>query len=96
MNCKFEACDRPATKRGMCQAHYTQWHRGMELKPLRVRRNYPKDATGRVCTSCEVYKPWSEFYVHHTQGGRRATCKECDKEYDRTRTASGVRKRVDS
>ena len=77
MNCEFETCDRLATRRGMCTAHYTQWRRGGELKPLRPRKDLHKDAKGRVCTNCEVYKPWSEFYKSSRPGGRQAVCIPC-------------------
>lgn len=32
--CAFEGCDRPAETRGYCGGHYSQFNRGVEMKPL--------------------------------------------------------------
>lgn len=34
VKCSFPECDRPKRTRGLCNSHYTQFFRGLELKPL--------------------------------------------------------------
>lgn len=34
--CSFEECSNPLYARSLCSAHYMQWNRGEELRPLRV------------------------------------------------------------
>lgn len=78
MECSFEGCSRPVRSVGLCRAHYKQKWLGQELTPIkdRVRR----DENGRVCTACNEYKPYSEFYLQSGTGKPRANCKVCANE----------------
>lgn len=50
--------------------------------------NYP---TERVCLGCHLVKPMDEFYRHPMgQFGRNSKCKECKREYERTRRKDPV------
>jgi hypothetical protein len=55
------------------------------------------DENGRVCTTCGVYKLWSEFYQKaHSTIGYKARCKDCDRNADReTRRAYRVQQEYD-
>lgn len=71
-NCSYQGCDRQRFALGLCTGHYQQQHSGRELAPLRkVRSGLHKDETGRVCTGCDTYKPWNQYY------GKRSRCKRC-------------------
>ncbi len=38
------------------------------------------DDSGRVCTKCKIYKPYSEFHIHKDcVNGYNTVCKECRK-----------------
>jgi hypothetical protein len=50
--CDFNECDRPIKARGFCPAHYLQYMRGKELKPLRRKRSkYPFKCEFKTCES---------------------------------------------
>lgn len=71
--CAFDGCDRPAVAKGLCQPHYHQQMRGVELKPLRAyNKGLHKDENGRVCSKCSLYKTWTNFYNE-----TRSQCKPC-------------------
>jgi hypothetical protein len=47
-----------------------------------------KDESGRVCTSCNVFKQWSEFNKNsnpNAVNGRESSCRECSNAYRRER-----------
>lgn len=36
------------------------------------------ETTGRICTKCNTFKPWSEFYENlHGKNGRQSRCITC-------------------
>lgn len=35
--CSFDGCGKPHYGKGLCQGHYTQQHKGQELRPLRTK-----------------------------------------------------------
>jgi hypothetical protein len=88
--CAFDGCTKKGNRRGLCPGHYRQQRLGQELRPLRIKRHLHKDKDGRVCTKCDEYKPWSEFYWHKSNSGHYACCKECAKKYDREKHHSNV------
>jgi len=55
VNCKFSTCEKKATRKSLCQAHYVQMRKGQDLKPIREMSEY---ARGRpsICSisNCEV------------------------------------------
>lgn len=71
-----KACDRPAQYKGLCSGHYQQQAKGRPLTPIRTQRILPKDEHGRVCTGCDRYKTWDNFYIN-TDGNPRSKCNEC-------------------
>lgn len=75
--CAFDECDRKAKVNGFCSAHNLQNHFGKDLTPLRTYIQVPKDAEGRHCTKCLVWKPWDEFYARSDKPGKQANCKDC-------------------
>jgi hypothetical protein len=64
--CGFDGCERPTSARGLCPAHYKQWNKGQELRPLKAVRdanctfdgcNNPHDARG-LCVG--HYQQWKK------------------------------------
>lgn len=44
-------------------------------------RTDKKTSIGRICTKCEVFKNWGDFYVQKGgKFGKRSSCKICDRE----------------
>lgn len=84
MECSFEGCGKQVWSNGLCNGHNQQKWLGKELLPLRVKRTVLKDKNGRVCTTCDEYKPNSEFYLHSETGKPRARCKVCAVEYQKS------------
>lgn len=77
--CAFNGCENNQAVRGYCRGHYAQLAKGKELKPL---RKYKKGVTdsGRVCTGCNNFKPWDEFYDHSVGiNGKSPRCMSCVK-----------------
>lgn len=85
MKCKFEGCERTPRAKGYCTGHYQQYLAGLTMKPLKPNRRLHIDEEGRVCTRCDEYKPWSEFYriKHDTFDGYRSKCKVCHREEEK-------------
>lgn len=82
MKCQFEGCDKPVKSRGLCSGHWQQQAEGLVLRPLLTLKRLHKDDKGRVCTACETYKTWDEFYrlsKANSDGhrGYRSQCKDC-------------------
>ncbi len=75
--CSFEKCERGSAAKGLCLGHYNQSVRLGELKDLRKHLFAERDEFGLVCTSCNEYKPNSEFSIHSTNGKPRSKCKKC-------------------
>lgn len=82
--CSLSYCDREAlgpaknTKEIVCRAHYNQDWAGKEFSPIRVYQKKHMDQTGRVCTTCDEYKGWDEFYTRsNRQRNKQAECKAC-------------------
>ena len=82
--CHLSYCDRESTvmartaKVKVCASHYNQDWAGKPFTPLRVNKHLHRDDNGRVCTQCEEYKEWSEFYDRSPKGtGKQQRCKVC-------------------
>ncbi len=88
MKCKFEECDKPAKGLGLCTSHYSQQRRGHELTPLRGYNRSPyKDENGKVCTKCNEYRKWDEFYDNpKTTDKKHSRCSVCWPRYPRKLT----------
>ena len=51
--CAFRECEKPARSRSLCHAHYEQWRKGKQLKPLLAYRIHPDD----ICSFDGCEKP---------------------------------------
>lgn len=43
----------------------------------RIYKRLPQDEQGRVCTACEEYKTWDNFYKRSGTEYRQSRCKAC-------------------
>lgn len=74
--CVGPECDRKATGRGMCDAHYMQWYAGKELTVLKPFKHRVIDSAGNhLCRNCNTFKAPTEFYL--SKGVPRYFCKPC-------------------
>jgi len=76
--CSFDGCGYPVQAKGMCNSHYGQHYRGIELKKV-SRRTDAKGPGGSLwCDSCECYLPTERFSkVSGNATGYHRKCKEC-------------------
>lgn len=85
-NCSFSGCEKPAVGRELCGGHLQQWHRGTELRPLRVHKFYAAPAPGlKICTRCERVGEIEKDFYNRVNGTPQSVCKECMKEQARLR-----------
>lgn len=42
-----------------------------------------RDHAGRVCTKCNEYKPWDEYYRGVGPNNKKTQCRDCEKAYGR-------------
>lgn len=88
MKCALDFCEREAALTAkyagirVCKSHYQMDYLGREMTPIRPYKDLPMDDKGRVCTRCERFKPWDEFYLR-TNGNYQAACKRCFSEINR-------------
>lgn len=80
--CSVEFCNNSGHSRykdsePLCSGHYQQAWDGREFTPIRQRKLLHQDENGRVCTTCEEYKPWDEFYRRTNSDKRQSECKRC-------------------
>lgn len=55
-------------------------------RPLRKKPPAYRDAAGKICPRCSIYKPWDGYYVCKSAGdGRKPYCKTCMSEISRAR-----------
>ena len=50
--CSYDGCDRPRKARGLCQGHYCQYWRGLELRPLDPRMAKPHYKARKADRTC--------------------------------------------
>jgi len=85
--CSFTGCEYTAHAKGLCQAHWKQQHKGLELTPLRPWRRVVDGY--KVCAHCQENLPVSEY--HKKKSTVQEICKACKsidlraKEYGLTR-----------
>lgn len=82
--CSIADCPGTAKKRGWCEMHYLRWRRTGDPLVARPRWRSIDVSNGKVCKTCGVRKPVSEFYRQPDgrYGGKLripAHCKECVK-----------------
>ena len=88
--CSYEPCEKAVDALGLCVGHYQQQYRGQALIPLRKNQHLHRDEQGRVCSTCQEYKPWSAYY-----GKSRCMCKPCLSRYNtKVNQARQARERV--
>lgn len=70
--CDYPGCGKPAHARGLCQGHYSQAHRGMELRPLRSSGGWPRSCEQPGWTPPSgLSESW--YQEARRRAGRRAT-----------------------
>jgi len=75
--CKLDYCDNKGISGfGLCSGHYNQHWQGRPLTPLRRKRMLHRDEWGRVCTTCDAYQSWDNYY-RRSSGVYRAECVSC-------------------
>lgn len=85
--CTFEGCGLKRESLGLCEGHYSQMRRGIDLKPLREKyARVERTETGKVCRSCKEHKKYEEFHKHaRATDGRQSSCIACQKVRDARR-----------
>ena len=82
--CAFEGCSNKGKTHlndgpegWHCTAHWMQWNKHHELKPLKQIKKSIIDDDFRICTKCDRVKPQGQFHARTGRSGRQSTCKEC-------------------
>lgn len=85
---------RPPRLQNKCKECSNAYHRARHIP-----KSVPLDpnATSRVCTSCGVFKPLTEFHINkHSFYGREPSCKECRLKHRREFVLAFPERRRDS
>lgn len=76
--CSFDGCEYPIQSKGLCNSHYAQMARGVQLRP--VRRVRPAEGPGGslFCDGCEQYLSRDQFNkAPGNATGYNRKCKAC-------------------
>lgn len=84
--CSVDGCKNDAKSQFLCSGHYQQQKAGKPFTALRTYQKVEKDEDGKVCTGCDEYKTYENYYKRSGGKGYQNTCKECTKESSRKNT----------
>jgi hypothetical protein len=85
MFCQVDGCTRPHKARGLCQTHYAQYIRGVELTPIRSRvREKPPECVEEGCAEpvkskglCKMHYQRLLRHGHTRYRDRKKPAKQC-------------------
>lgn len=93
MTCEVNGCTRDALCKAknarimVCGTHYNQDWAGKPFSPIRTYMRVIKTNHGKQCSTCELLKPWSEFYYRTGGQSFQNECKTCMGERSRRNLA---------
>lgn len=90
--CSVEGCKKDAKTKFLCSSHYQQQKAGKPFTPVRTYQKVEKDEYGKVCSRCDEYKTYENFYARSGGRGYQNHCKDCMIETTRKNTLDRLAK----